>query len=132
FTDDDALAHDIAAAARETADPLWRMPLWSPYDQKLSSKIADCNNVTPDGFAGAVTAALFLRRFVENAKSWAHFDVFGWSPTERPHCPIGGEAQAIRALERVFTNRYGGRQKRNRNDFGTYDEAWLLRCVPAS
>ena len=108
FTDDDALAHDIAAAARETADPLWHMPLWSPYDQKLSSKVADCNNVTSDGFAGAVTAALFLRRFVKNAKSWAHFDVFGWCPTERPHCPVGGEAQAIRALERVFTQRYGG------------------------
>src|SRR5690606_13406846 len=84
FTDDDALANDIAVAATETADPLWRLPLWSPYDQKLSSKVADCNNVTSDGFAGAVTAALFLRRFVENAKSWAHFDVFGWSPTERP------------------------------------------------
>lgn len=106
FTDDDALANDIAVAATETADPLWRLPLWSPYDQKLSSKVADCNNVTSDGFAGAVTAALFLRRFVENAKSWAHFDVFGWSPTERPHCPVGGEAQAIRALERVFTDRY--------------------------
>jgi leucyl aminopeptidase len=108
FTDDDGLAEKIATAAAETADPLWRMPLWSPYDKKLASKIADCNNVTPDGFAGAVTAALFLRRFVENTKSWVHFDVFGWSPAERPHCPVGGEAQAIRALERVITQRFGG------------------------
>lgn len=84
------------------------MPLWTPYDKKLASKVADFNNVTPDGFAGAVTAALFLRRFVERAVSWAHFDVFGWSPVERPHCPVGGEAQGIRAIEDVLTRRYGG------------------------
>ena len=106
FTDDEALAAAIAHAASQEADPLWRMPLWSPYDKKLSSRIADLNNVTTDGFAGAVTAALFLRRFVEKTKSWAHFDVFGWSPVERPHCPIGGEAQAIRALERVIVDRF--------------------------
>ncbi len=106
FTDDDALASEIAQAASEQADPLWRLPLWSPYDRKLSSRIADLNNVTTDGFAGAVTAALFLRRFVEKTTSWAHFDVFGWSPVERPHCPVGGEAQGIRALEQVIANRF--------------------------
>lgn len=107
FTDDEALAAALGQAASAVADPLWRMPLWSPYDRKLASKVADFNNVTTDGFAGAVTAALFLRRFVEKAKSWAHFDVFGWCPVEKPHCPVGGEAQAIRAIERVLLDRYG-------------------------
>ena len=107
FTDDEAFASDLAEASMRTADPLWRMPLWTPYDRKLASKVADVNNVTPDGFAGAVTAALFLRRFVEKAASWTHFDVFGWSPVDRPHCPVGGEAQGIRAIEDVLARRYG-------------------------
>lgn len=107
FTDDEDLAAELAAASARVADPLWRMPLWSPYDKKLASKVADFNNVTSDGFAGAVTAALFLRRFVEKAKSWAHLDVFGWCPVEKPHCPVGGEAQGIRAIEDVLTKRFG-------------------------
>ena len=82
------------------------MPLWKPYDAKLSSKIADMNNVTTDGFAGSITAALFLQRFVEKAASWAHFDIFAWSPNDRPHCPVGGEAQGIRALELLLSKRY--------------------------
>ncbi len=106
FTDDEALAAALSQASAAVADPLWRMPLWSPYDRKLASKVADVNNVTTDGFAGAVTAALFLRRFVDRAGSWAHFDVFGWCPVEKPHCPVGGEAQAIRAIERVIADRY--------------------------
>ena len=106
YTDDDLLASDLAAAANEQEDPLWRMPLWRPYDAKLSSKIADMNNVTTDGFAGSITAALFLRRFVEKAKSWAHFDIFAWNPSDRPHGPTGGEAQGIRALEKVISSRY--------------------------
>ncbi|MDW6025992.1 M17 family metallopeptidase [Mesorhizobium sp. BAC0120] len=106
YTPDDSLAAGIAEAARTTADPLWRMPLWKPYDSKLSSKVADVNNVTTDGFAGSITAALFLQRFVENTRSWAHFDIFAWNPSERPHCPVGGEAQAIRALEELLLRRY--------------------------
>ncbi|MCO5146201.1 MAG: leucyl aminopeptidase family protein [Aquamicrobium sp.] len=106
FTDDEALAAALVVASVEVADPLWRMPLWSPYDKKLASKVADLNNVTTDGFAGAVTAALFLRRFVDKAKSWAHLDVFGWCPVEKPHCPVGGEAQGIRAIETVLAERY--------------------------
>jgi len=107
YTGDDSLAADLAAAAAEVEDPIWRMPLWKPYDAKLSSKVADINNVTTDGFAGSITAALFLQRFVEKARSWAHFDIFAWNPTERPHGPVGGEAQAIRALERVISARFG-------------------------
>ncbi|MCB1452376.1 MAG: leucyl aminopeptidase family protein [Rhizobiaceae bacterium] len=108
FTDDEELAAHVARAAEERADPVWRMPLWSPYDSRYSSRVADINNISSDGFAGAVIAALFLRRFVEKAKSWAHFDVFGWSPQERPHCPVGGEAQAIRALDSVIAKHYAG------------------------
>jgi leucyl aminopeptidase len=106
YTDDEALAGEVAAAALAVEDPLWRMPLWRPYEAKLTSKIADINNVTTDGFAGSVTAALFLRRFVEKAASWAHFDIFAWNPSDRPHGLAGGEAQGIRALERVISKRY--------------------------
>jgi len=108
YTRDDPLAADIAAAALAVEDPLWRMPLWKPYESKLSSKIADINNVTTDGFAGSITAALFLQRFVEKAGSWVHFDIFGWNPSDRPQGPTGGEAQAIRALEAVIRSRYAG------------------------
>jgi leucyl aminopeptidase len=108
YTQDDLLAADLSEAALAAADPLWRMPLWKPYDAKLSSKVADVNNVTTDGFAGSITAALFLQRFVEKAAAWVHFDIFAWSPNDRPHCPIGGEAQAIRALELVLSKRYAG------------------------
>ncbi len=106
YTHDDALAAAIAEKADETADPLWRMPLWAPYAQKLSSRVADINNVTTDGFAGSVTAALFLSRFVEKAKSWAHFDIYGWAPVEKPASPVGGEAQAIRALYALLKHKY--------------------------
>lgn len=107
YTSDEALASDLAAASVAAEDPLWRMPLWRPYDAKLSSKIADINNVTSDGFAGSITAALFLKRFVEKTEGWAHFDIFAWNPADRPHGPAGGEAQGIRALERIIAKRYG-------------------------
>lgn len=107
FTDDETLAAELAAASVEVADPLWRLPLWQGYDKKLASKIADMNNVTSDGFAGAVTAALFLKRFAGSAASWAHFDIFAWNPSDKPHSPAGGEAQAIRAIFRVLEQRYG-------------------------
>ncbi|ATU92862.1 leucyl aminopeptidase family protein [Phyllobacterium zundukense] len=106
YSNDDAFASDIARAADAVADPLWRMPLWQPYDAKLSSRVADMNNVTSDGFAGSITAALFLQRFVGKANIWAHFDIFGWNPVEKPHAPIGGEAQAIRVLYHLLKERY--------------------------
>ena len=106
FTDDDDLAAEIAGAAARAADPLWRLPLWDGYDTRYSSRIADINNVNADGFAGAIVAALFLRRFVGQGRKWVHFDVFGWSPVERPHVTVGGEAQAIRALADMLARRY--------------------------
>lgn len=107
FTDDETLAAELAAAAQKVADPIWRLPLWRPYAKSLASKIADVNNVTPDGFAGAITAALFLQDFVEKAGAWAHFDVFGWRPQASAIGPVGGEAQAIRAIHAVLQGRYG-------------------------
>ncbi|MBB2971952.1 leucyl aminopeptidase family protein [Mesorhizobium sp. RMAD-H1] len=106
YTDDDGFAGEVAEAARTAADPVWRMPLWEPYEKKLSSRVADINNVTSDGFAGSVTAALFLKRFVEKARIWSHFDIFGWTPVEKPAAPVGGEAQAIRALYHLMKQRF--------------------------
>ncbi|WP_367716465.1 leucyl aminopeptidase family protein [Nitratireductor sp. GISD-1A_MAKvit] len=108
YTDDEALAAALAQASQAVADPLWRMPLWKPYLSRLDSKIADINNVSLDGFAGSPIAGLFLGRFVEKAKSWAHFDIYGWNPADKPHAPVGGEAQGIRAIERMLAERYGG------------------------
>jgi len=109
YTNDDALADEVANASIAVEDPLWRMPLWQPYERKLGSKIADTNNVTTDGFAGSITAALFLRRFVVKTTSWAHFDIMAWNPEPRPHGPAGGEAQGIRALLAILSNRYSKR-----------------------
>ncbi len=107
FTDDEDLAEDLAQAADAVADPLWRLPLWKPYLARLDSKIADMNNVSLDGFAGSPVAALFLGRFVEQARSWVHFDIYGWNPSDKPYAPVGGEAQGIRALEAVLLKHYG-------------------------
>jgi leucyl aminopeptidase len=108
YTGDDALAAEIASAAEAVADPVWRMPLYAPYAKKLKSPVATMNNVTTDGFAGSITAALFLAHFAGDTRRWAHFDIFGWNPVKKHHCPVGGEAQAIRALDRVLAARYGG------------------------
>jgi len=107
YTDDNDLAEAIHSFAGSVCDPLWRMPLWQPYQKMLSSKIADVNHISTGGFAGSVTAALFLSRFVEKARSWAHFDIYGWTPTALPWAPVGGEAQGIRALFSVVAEKYG-------------------------
>jgi leucyl aminopeptidase len=106
FTEDDALAGALTDSAVAENDPLWRLPLWRPYESMLESKVADINNVGTGGQAGAITAALFLRRFV-TAKSWLHFDLFAWTPTAKPGRPEGGECQAARALYALLCARYG-------------------------
>jgi leucyl aminopeptidase len=106
YCDDDTLAADISSNAVALADPLWRMPLWMPYDTMLSSQIADTNHITSGGFAGSVTAALFLKKFVEPETKWVHLDVFGWVPNVKPWAAIGGEAQGIRALFAVIEQRF--------------------------
>jgi leucyl aminopeptidase len=106
YTDDDALAAAIADEALRNFDPVWRMPLWKSYNSLFESKIADLNNAGSSGFAGSITAALFLKRFVERAHAYVHFDIFAWTPTAKPGRPMGGEAQAIRALYRLIAGRY--------------------------
>ena len=106
FTDDDELARQLLDHAVAENDPLWRLPLWRPYDDMLESKVADVNNVGSGGQAGAITAALFMRRFV-TVKSWVHFDVFAWTPRAKPGRPEGGECQAARALYALLAERYG-------------------------
>lgn len=98
YCDDQTLADKISEISMRVRDPLWQMPLWKPYQAKLSSRIADLNNVTTDGFAGSITAALFLRKFVDRAAHWAHFDIYGWTPVEKAAFPVGGDAQGIRTL----------------------------------
>jgi len=105
FTDDDALAGELARYAASENDPLWRMPLWRPYEPMLDSKIADTNNVSSGGQGGAITAALFLRKFVA-AKSWLHLDIFAWTPAAKPGRPEGAELQSARALYALLADRY--------------------------
>ncbi len=105
FSDDDALAGELTAAAVAEFDPVWRMPLWRPYESMLDSKVADINNVASGGQGGAITAALFLCRFVE-AHSWLHFDIFAWTPSARPGRPEGAELQTARALYALLKARY--------------------------
>jgi leucyl aminopeptidase len=107
YTDDDALAGSIAGHSARVRDPLWRMPLWRPYDAMIEGSVADISNSgSGAGMAGSITAALFLRRFVEKARSWAHFDVYAWNPKPRAHGPAGGEIQAARALFELLSERY--------------------------
>ncbi|MEN0087572.1 MAG: leucyl aminopeptidase family protein [Pseudomonadota bacterium] len=108
YSHDDALVEELAAAASEVNDPLWNLPLWPRYDKLLASKVADVNHISSGPFAGSITAALFLSRFVDKSRSWLHFDVYGWNPTERPQCRVGGEAQGVRALFELLEQRYGG------------------------
>jgi leucyl aminopeptidase len=105
YTADDELAAQIEAASREQSDPLWRMPLWAGYEEALDGDIADLKN-DPDAWAqaGSVTAALFLQRFAP--QRWVHLDIFAWNPKGRPGWPVGGEAQAIRALYAMLKARF--------------------------
>ncbi|WP_119273149.1 leucyl aminopeptidase family protein [Taklimakanibacter deserti] len=107
YTSDDGVAGDLARHAVAANDPLWRMPLWTPYYALIESSIAELNNAGESGFAGSVTAALFLKRFVERARAYVHFDIFAWTPVAKPGRPKGGEAQAIRALFGLIAERYG-------------------------
>jgi leucyl aminopeptidase len=107
YTNDETLAEDVARSARQENDPLWRMPLWPPYDSWLDSKTADINNAPSGGFAGSIICALFLQRFVTDAKSWLHVDIYGWTPSAKPARPEGGECQAARAIYKLMSERYG-------------------------
>src|SRR6202140_947751 len=107
YTNDETLAADVARHARAVHDPLWRLPLWRPYDSWLDSKVANVNNAPGGTFAGSITCALFLQRFVDAAKSWLHLDIYCWAPTAKPARPEGGECQAARAIYKLLSDRYG-------------------------
>ena len=108
YTADEALASELMRCAEAENDPLWRLPLWPPYERLIESKFADLNNVSETGFAGSIVAALFLQKFVERARAHLHLDIFGWTPVQRPGRPYGGEAQGIRAIFALLRNRYSG------------------------
>ena len=107
YTDDDALAANLHSAGSHVGDPLWRLPLWKPYDRDLKSKVADVNHISHSPFAGSITAALFLKRFVKNARRYAHLDIFGWVNRAAPAKPVGGEPQGARALFEIIRNEFG-------------------------
>jgi leucyl aminopeptidase len=107
YTDDEALAANVAQHAAAENDPLWRLPLWMRYDQNIDSKVADVNNVASGGMAGSIICALFLKRFVTAETRWLHFDIYAWTPSAKPGRPEGGECQAARAVYALLKRRYG-------------------------
>ena len=98
FTDDAGLSHVVATAAQNVSDPVWQLPLHAPYETMIEPGIADLDNAPKGGFAGAITAALFLKRFVSDTQKFIHFDCYGWQPSSAPARPKGGVGQGIRAL----------------------------------
>ena len=108
YTDDDALAADLARLGMAVNDPVWRLPLWPPYARMLESKIADVNHVSSGPMAGSITAALFLRRFASRARAHVHFDIYAWTPKAKPGRPEGGEVQGARVVYALLRERYGG------------------------
>ena len=92
---------------RHTSPGRNALPLWAGYDEELSSRVADLNNVSSGAFAGAIIAALFLKRFVTATSAWLHVDLYGWNQRERPGRPVGAEAQAVRALYSLIRQRFG-------------------------
>jgi leucyl aminopeptidase len=98
FCNDDGWAETLLRNGRMQHDPLWRLPLWGAYDRWLDSPVADFNNVSSKPHAGAITAALFLQRFVTPQTAWAHFDLYAWNDQTSPGRPEGGEAYAMRAI----------------------------------
>ena len=107
FGSDRQLVADLQAQGDLLADPLWPLPLWRGYDDDLSSRIADINNAGSSGFAGAITAALFLARFVPQSTPWLHLDLYGWNPRERAGKPQGAQTQCVRALYGLIRQRFG-------------------------
>jgi leucyl aminopeptidase len=107
FTNDDAVATALQDTSHAVGDPLWRLPLWAPYNDLIKSKIADLSNLPSEPFGGAITAALFLQNFIGESKSWVHIDAMAYTNGNKPGRPEGGEAQSLRALYRYINDMYG-------------------------
>jgi leucyl aminopeptidase len=110
FTDNAQLSADLARHSAAQNDPIWPLPLWMPYDEELKSTIADLSNVSESSFGGAITAALYLKRFVANCTAWVHLDVYAWNARNRPGRPTGGEAMGLRAVFALISERYGNQK----------------------
>jgi len=106
FTNRDELAAQASSAALREQDPLWRMPLWQPYQSMLDSRVADMVNAGSSRLAGAITAALFLQRFVPDDVPWMHIDTYSWNDSDRNGRPAGGEAQSLRTVFALLNERY--------------------------
>ncbi len=109
FTNNETLASDLAQAALEVNDPIWRLPLWQPYKRFIESSIADLNNDSSSPYGGAITAALFLEHFIKPGIAWAHFDLMAWNTKSEPGRPEGGEAMALRACFQYLKHRFGAK-----------------------
>jgi leucyl aminopeptidase len=107
FVNDEALAEGLLASGTRVSDPLWRMPLWEPYAEMLSSDVADLGNMADAPMAGAVTAALFLQKFVPAGTPWAHLDTYAWRGAAKPGRPKGGDALGLRAAWEMLKARHG-------------------------
>lgn len=107
FSNNDALAADLVSASVKEADPIWRMPLFDAYEEILSSSVADCANSSSSPYAGAIIAALFLRKFISKSIPWAHFDIMAWNVGSKPGRPEGGEAIGFRAVAEYLLRVYG-------------------------
>jgi leucyl aminopeptidase len=107
FSNDESLAQELTQIGKAQCDPVWPLPLWLGYDDELSSRVADLNNVSSSAFAGAIFGALFLKRFVTETARWLHLDLYAWNPKERGGRPLGAEAQCVRAVYHLIRRRFG-------------------------
>ncbi|WED42197.1 leucyl aminopeptidase family protein [Legionella cardiaca] len=107
FSNDDQLSQGLSESSKVNNDPIWRLPLFSGYSSMLDSSLADMANSSPSPYAGAITAALFLQRFIPSSISWAHFDIMAWNISSKPGKPEGGEAMGLRTVAHYLANKYG-------------------------
>lgn len=107
FTNDEEVAAKVLRTANETADPMWRLPLFAPYEDYLKSNMADMVNTSDHPYAGAIIASLFLQRFITKSTKWMHFDIMAWSERSKPGKPEGGEAMGLRAVAAYLSQVYG-------------------------
>ena len=107
FASDDALGQTLQASSIASGDPLWHMPLWPGYRKRIDAPVGDLLNMAPGGYAGAITAALFLAHFARETRAWVHLDMSAWNDSPQPGCPVGGEATGLNALFDFLRARYG-------------------------
>ena len=103
YTDNEGDAATLSQSAITMADPVWRMPFHTPYESQIEPAIADLDNAPSGGLAGSITAALFLRRFTDDAR-YMHFDIYGWNQSNQPARRKGGIGQGARALFAALPN----------------------------